>query len=118
MASARVAVLLVTPDFLASDFIQKNELPPVLEAAQTKGLTIFWVAVSASLFEEARFAKYQAANDASKPLRSLTPAKRETELVEIARKIKEAVESNPQSALKKKGGLFLVPYERNKKFFK
>jgi hypothetical protein len=97
LASASVAVLLVSPDFLASDFITEYELPPLLDAAQEDGLTILWIAVRDSLYNETEIGKYQAVNDPTRPLASLSPHERDRELVKIAKSIKEAASSQPSA---------------------
>jgi GH24 family phage-related lysozyme (muramidase) len=90
LSVAKVAVLLISPDFLASDYIAHHELPRLLDAARQEGLTIIWVAVRHSLYKDTEIEQYQAANDPQKPLAHLRPAERERTLVEICECIKRA----------------------------
>ena len=94
LATAKVAVLLVSPAFLASEFIARHELPPLLDRAKQRGLRILWVYVSACLYEGTGIAAYQAAHDIAQPLDRLRTAKRNEVLVQICQQIKAAV--NPQ----------------------
>jgi internalin A len=95
LAQATIAILLVSPNFLASDFIADHELPPLLDAAQQKGLTILWIPISASSASETELYRYQAAHNPAQPLDSLSPADQNKALVKICQEIKRLT---PQSA--------------------
>jgi uncharacterized protein YegL len=90
LASAKVAVLLVSPAFLASRFIAESELPPLLEAARSEGVTILWVPVRFSSFDRTPIAAYQATHSPEKPLASLSAAARDKVLVRICEMIQQA----------------------------
>jgi TIR domain len=90
LGAAKVAVLLVSPNFLASDFIAEHELPPLLEASKKHGLVILWVLVGSCLYDETEIKDYQAAHDISKPLNRLKSAEQDEVLVQICRTIKTA----------------------------
>lgn len=85
---ARVAVLLVSADFFASDFIAKKELPLLLDKAREDGLVVLCLNVSAShLKREEWVARYQAVNSPSEPLNAMTEADRERTYVRLAEEI-------------------------------
>lgn len=84
---ARVGVFLVSPNFLASDFIAEEEVPPLMQAAAAGDVTIVavpirWVDINVTPFQD-----YQWARDPKRPLDQLKPAKRNAALVEIVKVI-------------------------------
>jgi hypothetical protein len=91
--SAKVAVLLISADFLSSDFIINNELPPLLDAARKDGAVIMPLIVSPSRFKSTEtIAQFQAVNDPSRPLLTLPKAKQEEILVKMSEDIERALE--------------------------
>jgi hypothetical protein len=87
LATAQVAVLLVSPDFLASDFIQDQELPVLLEAAEKCGTRILPVILSHRLYTESPLGRFQAINAPDRPLEPLPTAGRGKALRDLARTI-------------------------------
>jgi hypothetical protein len=86
--TAQVAVLLISADFFASDFIDETELPPLLEAAKAKGVRILPVILSASRFARSpELARIQAVNPPSRPLNDMLPAEQEKVLDHLAHTI-------------------------------
>src|SRR5215475_845393 len=91
LESARVAVFLVTQNFLDSPFIREKELPVLIDAAKNRGCLIFWIAVSSSTFEDSPLAKFQGAIPPNAPLDLMSDAEQSRLLTDIYRKMKEAV---------------------------
>lgn len=91
---AFAAILLVSADFLASDFISENELPPLLEAAEKDRMRVMPVILSPSLFAEIpSLSKFQAFNDPEKPLIALDDFEKEALWEKVAKGIKELIPS-------------------------
>lgn len=92
LGRAAVAILLVSADFLASDFVAENELPPLLAAAKNDGVEILPVILKPCAFREAEgISIYQAVNDPNKPLIALSEAERETVWVRLVREVRDSV---------------------------
>jgi len=99
LATAQVAVLLVSPDFLASDFIHDEELPVLLEAAERRGTRILPVILSHCLYADSRLGRFQAINAPDKPLEGLPKAGRDKALSDLARAIAAGLSADaPASA--------------------
>lgn len=108
LQSAKVAILLVSPSFLASEYIRKSELPVLLKNAKEKGVIILPVIVRPCLLTKAIFkypdpvkgpeefslASLQAGNSPSEVLSGLDEHRQEEILVSVAARVFKIVESN------------------------
>jgi TIR domain/SIR2-like domain len=93
ISCAKVAILLVSADFLASKFITENELPPLLAAAQGGGANILSVILSPSGFEDSGLAQFQAMNSPSRPLSKMNKNDKEDTWKRVAKIVSNAMYS-------------------------
>lgn len=91
--SAKVAVLLISAHFMASEFIAKNELPPLLEAAEHEGTVILPVFVSPCVIGS--LSEFQAVNSPSRPLVDLSRGDRDRIWVRLMEAITAALNECP-----------------------
>src|SRR5262245_1049858 len=119
--SASAAVLLISPDFLASDFIAENELPPLLAAAEKDGLLILSLILRPSLFDETEsLFKYQSVNPPSEPLIKLSPGEQDECFVKLSKALLRTIEESPPkpagAGVAKRPRKSNLPFSRNKFF--
>ena len=105
----KVAVLLVSPAFLASKYIANSELPVLLRRASEDGLKILPVLLSPSLFHKTRFrwpdpktgpqeftlSNLQAAGAPSETLSEMTEPQQDRVFVALAERILEIIDAVP-----------------------
>jgi serine/threonine protein kinase len=89
LAKARVALLLVSADFLDSAFIRDEELRVLLAAAERGELLLYWVPIAPAMFETAGLDQWQAAPGCTpgRPLSRMTRPKREQVIVNVCRAV-------------------------------
>lgn len=93
LKSTKVAILLVSTDFLGSDFVMNHELPKLLESAEKDGTVILSVILKPCLFEEFEdLNKFQAMNSPSRPVSKMSEDERDEVLVNLVRQTKRILE--------------------------
>jgi hypothetical protein len=92
LSRAKIAILMVSPDFLASSFINDHELPHILRAAEQDGLIIVWIPVSSSAYKDSLIEPYQAILDPKKPLDKMSNSEMNEALVSVYEKVKKLIQ--------------------------
>lgn len=88
LAQTKVAVLMVSPDFLASDFIATDELPPLLEAAEKEGAIIMPIILRPCGFTRVpSLSRFQSVNSPSKTLIELSEGEQDRFLFKLTEDI-------------------------------
>jgi len=101
--SAKIAILLISADFLASDFINSNELPPLLKAAEERGAIILPVIAKPSIFNYIKdISQFKAVNSPSESLISLPEGKQEEIFVKVAETLFQAIYNSGEDNIENK----------------
>jgi hypothetical protein len=90
LSSCKVGILLLSADFFNSDFIQFEELPILLKAAEEKGATILSVVLKPCMFSEYKvISQYQAINSPSYTVIQMKEHEQEQLWIKLALRIKQ-----------------------------
>lgn len=92
LSESAIAILLISADFLASEFINKSEIPPILENANKNGTKILPVIVSPCLFKKSPLGEYQAMNEPSKALSNISNSEAEGYLVSLTEQVLDLID--------------------------
>ena len=90
---SRVALVLVSAAFLASDFVIQHELPELLSNASSSGTIIIPIVLSPCLFKKSKLARFQSINSPDNPLSSVDYHNQEQMLLHVAEVVSDYLEN-------------------------
>lgn len=93
--TARVAVLLLSPDFFLSEFIRRHELPPLLAAAAAGETQLISIILRPCDFEKTQLARFQAMNNPARTVSQLSPSERQAVWVHVSQQMRQALIAPP-----------------------
>jgi hypothetical protein len=77
IAAADAAVLLITQDFVASDFVMNEEIPLILDAHRERGMKVFCVAVGVAYGFSAALRELQWIGQPERPVNQLSASQQD-----------------------------------------
>jgi len=97
MGSARVAVLIVSSDFLASEFVLEHEVPPLFDRESKGELSVFALIVRPCIWEQTQWLNEFQVYPNKRPLSALSEHEFEERLLEFVPRIYEQLEGEMSS---------------------
>ncbi|AXT59669.1 toll/interleukin-1 receptor domain-containing protein [Aquimarina sp. AD10] len=95
ISATKVAILMVSANFLSSEFINNEELPALLAAAKEEGAYIFPIIVSHCMFSDIEaISKFQTINPPTKPLTVMDEGQIDALFVKVTREVKRVLSSD------------------------
>lgn len=94
LSKARIAILLISADFLSSRFITEFEVPHLLDVAKSEGAVILPVILKPCLFSEyPELSKFQSINSPSRALSQMSESDQEETFVSLTLRLKHLIDS-------------------------
>ena len=102
LAKAKVAILLISADFMASDFIAGNELPPLLKAAENDGVLILPIIIGHSGgFTISSLSQFQALNDPVQPVEDMLKGEANKVFTQVFKRVYAAFQQQDLTPVKR-----------------
>lgn len=89
--SATLAILLVSTDFLASEFVMRKEIPQLLEKAEKQGTTIMPLLVAPCMFTDSDISQFQAINSPENVLEDMSKTDQDRIFIKLMHEIKRHI---------------------------